>query len=94
MPHRGSGILAAMSKTSFWDGPAAKLVGLGFMFAWGSALLYWVELADAPSRSKAAMGYIGMLVTSGGMVGMALYVGHLSEEIRRLKVRVGELRDD
>lgn len=82
-----------MSNTSFWDRPAAGVVGLGFAVAWGSALLYWIEVTQAPWWPKAALGYVGMLITTGGMLSMWMYVGHLSDQIRQLKQRLGEPTD-
>ena len=84
------GTLTVMTERSFWNRPAAGWIGLGFMFAWRSSLLYWLEWAQSATALASFAGYVGIVMTSAAMLGVALYMGHLSSELKRLKDRLGE----
>jgi hypothetical protein len=54
------------------------LIGIGLMFLWGSAVMFFTSLANS------TFSFLGAALASGCGLGAFLYVGRLEGEIHRL----------
>lgn len=57
------------------------LIGMGLMFLWGSALMFFTGLANS------TFSFLGAILASGCGLGVFLYVGRLENQIRSLSTR-------
>ena len=69
-------------------------MGLGGLAVWGSALLFWVEIAQSPWWVKSVLGYIGAAATSGTMLSLYLYASSLEKRLAdRVRVQQDPAED-
>jgi len=71
----------------------AGLIGLGLMFVWCSALLYWVELANEYATWKQIAGTAGAAVVSLSCLAVVLYTGRQDQRIAELERQLAAERE-
>lgn len=65
---------------------SARLIGLGFMFVWGCALLFWIDLASEYDTWKKVMGTMGAGLVSIACLALSVYTSrqeHRAAELER-----------
>jgi len=60
----------------------AGLIGLGLMFMWGCAILYWVEWTNSYSTFENVIGTVGGMLVSASGLGIFLYTNDIESKLK------------
>jgi hypothetical protein len=71
----------------------AGWIGLGLLFMWSGALLFWIDLASEYGTWRKVLGYGGAAVTSLAGIAAALYASHLEKRAASLDAQLRAERD-
>ena len=63
----------------------AGWIGLGVMFMWGFALVFWADLLKSNNIVTKTLGLLGAGITSASGIAIFLYASSLEQEVARLK---------
>ena len=80
---------ASTSRTS----KSAGLIGLGFMFVWGCALLFWIDLANEYATWKKVVGTAGAALVSLSCLALALYTSRQERRAAELERQLAAERE-
>jgi len=72
---------------------SASFIGLGFIFVWGCALLFWVDLANQYATWKKVVGTIGAALVSLSCLALALYTGRQEQRAVELERQLAAERE-
>lgn len=71
----------------------AGLLGLGLLFVWGCALLFWVDLANQHATWKAVAGTAGAALVSLACVALLMYTGRQARRMAELERQLAAERE-
>lgn len=80
---------ATTSRTSKW----ADLMGLGFLFVWACALLFWVDLLNEYATWKKVMGAAGGVLVSLSCLALALHTNRQQQRAAKLEKQLAVERE-
>lgn len=80
---------ATASRTSKWAG----LIGLGLMFVWGCALLFWIDFADGYATWKKAVGFVGAGLVSLSCLALFMYTSRQEQRAAELEQQLAAERE-
>lgn len=80
---------ASTSRTS----KSAGLIGLGLVFVWGCALLFWIDLASEYATWKKVMGTAGAALVSLSCLALALYSSRQEKRAAELERQLAAERE-
>lgn len=76
----------------------AGLIGLGVLFMWCCALLFWLGMTDGHGTLRQVVGYAGAALVSLSGLSILLYASRLEKDVAHLNELVSALsessRDD
>lgn len=72
---------------------SAGLIGLGLLFVWGCALLFWVDLANEYATWKKVVGTMGAALVSLSCLALALYTSRQEQRAAELERQLAAERE-
>ena len=81
------------SSTTSRTSKSAALIGLGFMFVWGCALLFWVDLITAYPTWKKVVGTAGAGLVSLSCLALSLYTSRQEQRAAELERQLAAERE-
>lgn len=69
------------------------LIGLGHLFVWGCAVLFWIDLTSEFAAWKQVAGYVGAGLASLAGLAMAVYASTQEQRAASLEVQLKAERE-
>jgi hypothetical protein len=67
------------------------LIGVGFAFVWGSALMPFIDLINSYKTAYNFLGYIGAAIVCASCSAIAIYDSSLESEVRAANRRIKDI---